>query len=352
MMNSNTTDLRLLLPESIWLEPEQVEQARGISQQAEGESGQWQAYLNALAVLGLEQWFHARSPERLIQQETSKIATAGVLKVDQFNLCLLATEHVLDEVISVPQAAIDQPELVSHFYVALEVNEEQAEIIVRGFLRHDQLMDYCHRANLTALNGCYSVPLSCFDPEPNHLLFHCQYLEPASIPLPSTTTDRSVSSATIADSIRSSLQETRTKLSQWLEGAVEETWQTIDTLINPSAALALSTRNLESNIRRGKLLDLGVQLGREAVALLVIVIPEAENKLGVSVQLHPTSEAKTLPPNLKLTLLSKLGNVLQEVESRQYDSYIQLRSFRGEPGKCFSIEITLGGTRVKEDFEL
>jgi hypothetical protein len=34
------------------------------------------------------------------------------------------------------------------------------------------------------------------------------------------------------------------------------------------------------------------------------------------------------------------------------DNYIQLQSFKGEPGKRFSIEVTLSDTRLREYFEL
>ncbi|GAB4366054.1 MAG: hypothetical protein Kow00121_03100 [Elainellaceae cyanobacterium] len=352
MMSMNATSLKLLLPTSILLEPEQIEQARAIGRQGIGEVDQWQAYLNALALLGFEQWLNDRLPEQATHPDSSEIATFASLQVGEFKLCLLTTEHVLDELIAIPQAAIDQPEHAAHFYVVLEAIEEQEELLVRGFGRYDQLMNYCRQSHLTALNGHYPVPLSLFDPEPNHLLFNCRYLEPASIALPEMTIDRSAASTSLADSVHLSLQQAKTKLSQWLDGAIEETWQAIDALINPSAALALGTRSLELNVRRGKILDLGVQLGSQSVALLITVIPETENKLGILVQLHPTREAKILPPYLKLTLLSKLGKVLQEVESRQHDSYIQLKSFKGEPGKHFSLEISSGSTRIREHFEL
>jgi hypothetical protein len=351
-MKMNATDLRLLLPDSIWLEAEQIEQAREISHQAVGEAHQWQAYLNSLGLLGFEQWINERLPDHSLHRETTAIEVAAQLQVGDFKLCLVTAEHVLDEVVAIPEAAINRPELISHFYVVLEVIEEQQEVIIRGFLRHDQLINHFRQAHFKSSNGHYLVPLSFVDSEPNHLLFYCRFLEPASIPPLLLSSAQAGSITGISNSIHLDLQKTRTKLDQWLEGIFEETWQTLDALINPTAALALSTRNAETDIRRGKLVDLGMQLARQTVALLIIVAPEIENKLSVLVQLHPTNEAKTLPPHLKLTLLSKLGKVLQDVESRQHDSYIQLKSFRGEPGKCFSIEISLEGTTIKEDFEL
>ena len=352
-MDTDTTNLRLLVPESIWLEPEQMEQARVISHQARGETHQWQAYLNALALLGVEQWLHERLPEQSIHREVSEIATAPVLQVGEFKLCLLVTEHVLDELIPAPQTAIDEPKQASHFYVALEVNEEQEEVTIRGFLRYDQLTNYCRRTNLKALNGYYSVPLSYFDPEPNHLLFNCHFLEPVSIPLPDGANSRAtVSSVGINDRIHHPLQETTTNLSKWLQGNFDAAWQAIDTLVNPNLALALSTRSSAFNIKRGKLINLGMQLGNQTVALLLIVTPEAENKLAVLVQLHPTGNTRVLPPHIKFCHRSKQGKNLQEVESRSGDNYIQLRSFKGEPGKLFSIEVCLGQIKVEEHFEL
>ncbi|MDX2230897.1 MAG: DUF1822 family protein [Leptolyngbyaceae cyanobacterium bins.349] len=65
----------------------------------------------------------------------------------------------------------------------------------------------------------------------------------------------------------------------------------IDQLINADADLAFSTRALEVGVKRGKLINLGLQLGQQAVALLVNVTSEADEKLGVLVQLYPTGAA-------------------------------------------------------------
>lgn len=123
-------------------------------------------------------------------------------------------------------------------------------------------------------------------------------------------------------------------------------------MLSPEAELGMGLRG-PLEIKAGKLINLGMQLGNRSLALLLTVTKdaEAEEKVRVQVQLHPTGEEKYLPSNLQLKLLSKAGKSLQEVESRDQDNYIQLNSFRGEPGKRFSVEVGLGDVSVREDFE-
>jgi hypothetical protein len=361
-LSSSLINPRLLHPELIWLEPEHIEQAKTMSELASDrvsdrlvpEAQQWQGYLNALALLGFEQWLSNRLPEQVIERSRSvsagkspkPIESACYIKVGGFTICLIAVEHVLDETVQIPQAVVEQPELAAHFYVVQEVSEEQELVTVRGFCRYDELTDYRDRHHYQVQNGYYQLPLAFLDAEPNHLLFYCRSLQPATISLPISTT------TTAADRFLGALTQTTTQLTQWLQGTFGQNWQAIDQLIHPDAYLAFSTRSLESGAKRGKLINLGVQLGQQAVALLVIITPEAEGKLGVLVQLHPTGEARYLMPNLKLSLRSQSGKTLQEVTARSQDNYIQLKPFKGNPGTRFSVAIHLDHDTMEENFEL
>ena len=363
----NPTDFGLLLPEIIWLEPEHFDRAIEITDSVKSEAHKWQTYLNALALLCFEEWLRERLPEKTVNRDTNLIESVCYLKVGEFKLCLIATEHLLDEVVNVPQNAIEKPGFTAHFYVVLEVLEEQEQVIVRSFLAYDQLVNYLRRSNLELLrDSFYQLPLSLFDAEPNDLLVYCRLLEPTAIPLPFASTNSQVAIKGITpsalvearDMLESNLvlprylKETRTKLSQWLQGIFDSSWLGLDALISPEANLALSTRNAQLGVNRGKLIDLGMQLGSQTVALLVTIAEEPQEKLAISIQLHPTGGERYLPPLLKLTLLSKVGKTLQEVTSRVQDNYIQLKPFKGEPGKHFSIEVSIGNVSLREDFEL
>ena len=335
-----------LIPQVIWLKTEDFDRAKAIVSNAIPEAQQWQAYLNALAVLSLDKWLQ-RIDDKTINLNFSAIENVGILNIGGFKISAIATEHVLDEIISIPQVAIDNAELVSHFYVLLEVSEEEEIVMLRGLIRYDELIDYRNSYNLQPTsNNCYQLPLELLDSEPNHLLFYTRYLKPAAIPLP-------VTAQTIVPEIRAYLQETTTKLSEWLQGVFNDTWQTLDFMLEEEGNLALNIRNIdETGTKRGKFIDLGMQFANKAVALLVSITEEPEEKLCVLVQLHPTNGDRFLPANINLTLLSKAGKNLQAVQSRNQDNYIQLKPFRGEVGKKFSIQVSLENAIISENFEL
>jgi hypothetical protein len=337
MINSltNSTNFRLLMPEIIWLEPEQIEIATAIRTYISIESQQWQVYLNTLALLSLEEWFREKLPNLKIHRKSDLDRFTSYLTIDNFKVCVIAIENLFDEIVNLPQDVLDRPEFVAHFYVIIEVLEEEEQAIIRGFQRYDLLNNYCIQANLSVqADSCYPFPLSIFDAEPNRLLAYCRHLDPSAITLP--------------------VRETRTKLSRWLQGIVDEGWQTIDALINSEANLALATRStfLGTETKVGKLINLGMQLGNQTVAMLITVTQESEEKIGINIQVYPIGGEFYLPSDLKLTLLSKAGKILQEVRSRSQDSYIQLKFFKGEPGKRFSVAIALGDISINEEFEL
>ncbi|MEM8718866.1 MAG: DUF1822 family protein [Cyanobacteria bacterium P01_G01_bin.39] len=340
------TDLRLLLPEVIWLESEHFQQATEISNQATTEGQQWQTYLNILALSSFATWLRERITDKVVKRSPNLLESVCRLTIGEFKLSLIAVEQVLDEVVSIPQEAISAPELVTHFYVVLEVNEEEEEVIIRGFLRYDELIAYQTRVKLSPQNGFYNLPLSLFDSELNHLLFYSRYLTPATIPLPVVVPE------SLTTGFDKTINSTRTKLSQWLEGILAEGWSSVENLITPEANLAWSTRNSSLGAKKGKLINVGMNLKAETVALFITVTPEAAAKLGILVQLYPAGEARYLPCDLQLTLISKAGQTLQSTQSREQDNYIQLKSFKGKPGSRFSIEVSMGDVSVREDFEL
>lgn len=192
-------DLRVTAPESIELEPDAFEQAACVSAQVFGESCQWQTYINALGLQGFTQWLNEQDANVVVDQEhcsifyppyANAIEAICNLQIGEFRLCLVATENLLNETVTIPRAAIDLPDFAAHFYGVVEVQEEQKQVIIRGYGRYDQLINYRRLVNLTADNRwTYSFPLSLFDPEPNHLLFNTRFLDSAAIALPSSLSD-------------------------------------------------------------------------------------------------------------------------------------------------------------------
>jgi hypothetical protein len=347
----NTLDLKP--PEAIWLEPNQLDPAAFVhsTESHGGEVEQWQIYLNELGLSGFRSWLEQRAMSfSIIQPQCiNQVDAVYNFQVRQFKLNLIVREHVLDEVVDIHKGVIEQPSLAAHFHVLLEVLEEQKCVIIRGLLRYDRLIHYCNQVNPTG--DYYTIPLSIWDAEPDHLLFYCRLLEPDSIPLPIISVE-SVTSANSMAAFPRILQEPRIKLGQWVQDIFTQGWQAIDELFNPDVYFAGALRNAREGAKRGKLIDLGMELPGQRVVLLVNVTEDSDQNLSVLVQLHPVGEERFLMPGIALVMLSHTGTRLQEVHSRTRDNYIQLKKVTGRSGIPFSIEISLGNYRVLEHFEL
>ncbi|MDF5723299.1 MAG: DUF1822 family protein [Rhizonema sp. PD37] len=145
-------------------------------------------------------------------------------------------------------------------------------------------------------------------------------------------------------------------LSQWFHSLFAAGWQPIDEVLNLQlGSLAFEFRSSFPNRRRivngVKLIDLGIQLGGQSLALMLAVSQEKEEKIAIIVQVHPTGNEKYLPPNFKLTLLES-GEILQQIQSRSQDCYIQLNRFTGLTGTSFSLQLTLDNFSITENFSM
>lgn len=354
MPNPNSPqDLRMLLQETAWLEPEHFALAQKTSSlEKTNHNTSWKIYLNTLALLGLEVWLEKSLPDKVITRDIHTIATAGNLKVGEFKFCAIATESLLGEVVKIPKAIIENPDNFAHFYVVLEVLEEEEQVVIRGFLSHKQLIESKNNFKVPMSDDCYQIPLSLFDMEPNHLSLYQRYVEASEFLAPVAQTQ--VAQATeIAANIVST---TTTKLSEWLQGVINESWQSLDSIKRPEY-FDYSFRSINDETKRTKIIDLGINLDSHKVALVICISPNNlddvnQGKIRVLAQLRPMNEDDFLPYDIKLSLISKAGKVLQEISSRTQDKYIQLNVFKGESGKQFSIKVSLGNSSITEKFEL
>ena len=148
-----------------------------------------------------------------------------------------------------------------------------------------------------------------------------------------------------------SISKTAANLSKWFEGVFEAGWLTEQAILGTNRSL-VGVRNLNQalkEVRRVKLLDLGMELGERAVALAIVLTKNKDEKVSVLVRVRPTEEIY-LPPNLRLALLDESGETLQQVSARSQDNFIQLKSFKGQTGDRFRIEVSLDCIKVAEDF--
>ncbi len=268
--------------ESLNLEPEEIERAIALSYQIPDESRQWQTYLNGLALFIFKKWLEERDDHLAVIWQESTIARPELanifpvvtnLQVGQFKICLITLDSVFEERVPLPRLVVDLPEFIPHFYVLVEVLEEQESGIVRGVMNYQQLQE-----NLTSSSGIeiqpdwtYKIPLDWFEKDPNNLLLYLRALEPEAILLPALTENPQQQLTPIENELvrlLPQLQPPGTELWQvlnWQEGSVILTSPELLEWI-----YKLQTNNLEiANLASGKtyLLDLIKLITQPAINL-------------------------------------------------------------------------------------
>ncbi|MEA5574021.1 DUF1822 family protein [Calothrix sp. UHCC 0171] len=223
--------------ESLSLETEEIEKAIALSSQIPDESRQWQTYLNALGLFTFTKWLEERDNHLTVNWQESTIAKPELanvfpvvtnLQVGQFKICLITLESLFDEQVSLPRLVIELSEFIPHFYVLIEILEEQESGIVRGVMNYQQLRD-----NLTSLSSLdiqadwtYKIPLNWFEKDPNNLLLYLRAVESEAIPLPALMENRQQQLAAIENELVRLLPQLQTseielwQVLNWQQGSV------------------------------------------------------------------------------------------------------------------------------------
>ncbi|MEB3355617.1 MAG: DUF1822 family protein, partial [Synechococcales bacterium] len=180
--------------DSIDLSPEQVSQAMRTAQGIPTPDRQWSTYLQALALRGVEQWLSDRAPDLAYGDQqcsvnqpayANLIDAACNLEIGGFRVCLVTVGSLTDEVVAVPKAVLDLPDFVAHLYVLVEVLEEQEQVQIQGYFRHDQWSQ--HRQDWATADPdawAYNLPRHWFTQDADALLGDLRLLAPAAIALP------------------------------------------------------------------------------------------------------------------------------------------------------------------------
>ncbi|MDJ0636234.1 MAG: DUF1822 family protein [Xenococcaceae cyanobacterium MO_188.B29] len=113
--------------------------------------------------------------------------------------------------------------------------------------------------------------------------------------------------------------------------------------------------NADAGRAKGKLIDLGIQLENQKIALIVAIMAQTQDRVGVWIQLKPAHESIKLPPHLKLSILSDEKTILEaetrsDPEGKGKDGLLQLR-FTPPSGTHFQVEVSLNEANFTEYFD-
>ncbi|RUT08803.1 hypothetical protein DSM106972_008560 [Dulcicalothrix desertica PCC 7102] len=344
-------------PKVIWIEPESVDEAQRLTDIKTTETNQWQTYLNKLARLEIEKWLRERIPDVKISHNNWDVAFDNIsyLSASEFILCLITVDNLINDFVTVTKKIITSVEMNAHFYVLLEILEEEQQLNIHGFLRYDELFKYCQNKNVTSLpDGFYQLPLSLFDRELNNLLLYTRFLEPSAIFLKATS-----NSANALAPVKTKIDQVLINLSKWCYGIVEEAWQSTDLILNQVSGDStwgyVRSQSRNNQISQAKLFDLGLLLQNKSLALIINLKDEENREKSVLVQVIPNPEKQQiLPHGLKLKVIlypNTPESVSQEAVARESDQVIQLE-FSETPGQQFQVEVSYQDAMITEYFVL
>lgn len=193
-------DYDLLSPSAINLSSENITAAVELSDKIPHITQKWQTYINSLALFAFREWLESRADMLKINQNQCTLLQPALanfipvianLQVEKFKICIIPTGVFDDFTVTIPQIVVDIPEYIPHFYVLVQVLEEQASAIISGFLSYEELKKNLVQTNLPREKDWnYELPVSWFDAEPNNLLLYLRCLTVEAINLPAIPQNR------------------------------------------------------------------------------------------------------------------------------------------------------------------
>ncbi|NEQ67681.1 MAG: DUF1822 family protein [Symploca sp. SIO2D2] len=353
-------DLEVLQGEIIPLESEYYTQAIEISDRVVEPERQWQAYLNILALRSFTEWLAARAGDIRVNTAVCSAVHPELaqmpdlvyqLRVGEFQVCLIARESLIDNLVRIPKEAIEFTEFAAHFYVIMEVLEEQQQASIRGFLRYDQLPKVQELTRLTAVAkaGIYELPLNLFDTNLHHLLLGLSLAEPTALRIRSQQTTNNQQLINVAVWLREEIDQVARSLGWGKPGtltpAVATGWRSTENFTDAIANLINQGLNIPPEARGScqkiSVDEIPLQL---FAAVWQLVAEEAKEEWSLLLILG-TDSGGFLPQGIKLQVADQTQIISERLLGTQ-DFYLASRVV-GDLDEQFLVTITLNGKELK-----
>ena len=362
-------------------------------------SSRWLAYLNQICLYIFVNWIQTEYALQATVWESSpntpafwEFVNGTAILLNERRVVLIPSEAIDNRELEVPQEWVDIPSWVADFYLAVQVKPDGESVRFWGYTTNKELKT---QASYDSVDRTYSMDARHLTTDLNAFWMAYRFCKTEDIKAPISTLpefstaeaenmlQRLSSSKAIFPRLevpftswgalleneqwRQQLYQYQQRqqsqqiqlsptvnLSDWLQGIYEASWQAIDTLINSNSSnLAFSFRSnihlSAAKMERAKIIELGGEAESQKVVLVLKLTPSANQVVSIRVQLHPLNN-KNLPDSIKLALLAESGEMIQEVQARIQDNYVQLKLFEVETGESFSIKVVLDSYEFIENF--
>ena len=349
-------------------------------------ASRWNAYLNQICLAVVLPWLQADyAPEATACPAVSGLGrdvTGTAIQVGTTRIVLVPSESIDSSELEVSQEWLDIPSWAADYYLAVQVqlndqfdSQDQLDsqwLRVWGYTTHRELKTI---GRYDPDDRTYSLAAPDLTQDLNAFWVTLQVCPEAQTraaiaPLPELSaiqTENLLQRLNRPEVVFPRLAvpfelwgallgaSRRTNLSQWLqqrlEGRIEAGWQTLEALFGTAPErLAFGFRSAaetdDTEVTQGRVIEFAAQ----SVLLVVGLQIEADQRVGITAQIHPDRGNPYVPAHLTLALLSEAGDSLQSVQATEVDNYIQLRRFRCAAGTRFQLQVTLDDRSITEDF--
>ncbi|MBF2005542.1 MAG: DUF1822 family protein [Chlorogloeopsis fritschii C42_A2020_084] len=407
-MKLNLQDLKAVYPDQIWqeLSVKDLKHRESTINKYSNQFAESNADLNRLCLNNFITWVKKNLETvnflKVLPTETDlssiwDVVNGCAIAFNNTKIVLIPDEALDTEGMTVPQEWVDIPNWVVDYYLAVQLDVDAGWMSVWGYTSHRNLKE---KGSYDSSDRTYSLERDYIitDLDMLWLVIEMGLDEKTTVnPLPSLT--QNTAELLLEKLCQPSPYSPRLDLAfeQWAALLANDNWRrqlylrrkekTVNAPITPKAAVNLglwlkhnfvesaqsgwqaiktffdleptqlafalrsrSTSQLEKeNVPpQGKLINLRMQRQEIAVVLLVAMTKEADDRIGVLIQVHPAQGNRHLPANLKLALL--FDSTVVDGMSREQDVYVELPYFKCEPGTQFRVEVTLADTSFVEEF--
>lgn len=369
-------DLYNLSTARIELSNTQIQAAAQVAQAIQNLDQRWQAYRSALGLFGFEQWLVAQTsgqnPEfRLEQlpQQRSDVAYVHYYDADRqttrepLKLCLISVDAPIEPEVNLASAIFDDISTIAHFYVLIEVAEDEGMIAVRGFLTNAQYQQYQGQLTQSA-DQTYTLPLVWFDLDPAHLLLYLRCLDTIALALPNVEIMPEVA-------ISPDRRNTVINVAQWFQDQIDQLATELGWMLMPEMAAgglrsigampeiaAPSELQQRFQLLRETLLTEGVEvlevargayrqlnLGQQNITVYALTWPLAEAEWSLVIALE--REIDNAAASISLSIRDA-ERVLVETSLDNSSSQVLYAQVIGDLAECFWVTVTTSDGDVLE----
>jgi Protein of unknown function (DUF1822) len=356
---------------------------------------QWNAYLNQICLDGC---LHFLQAEWLQSELSGAVAgmndrvadrawglvNGSVITVGDKRIAIVPSEVVDQSELEVPQEWIDLPSWAADYYLAVYLMPDMQTLHIAGYATHQQVKQ---QGQLNHDSRSYHLDMEVLTPDLNLLKLSLDRYSTAQtraaiapvatinetqaanliqrlgsptellprLEVPFATWAALLDNPTWHEQLYAQRQSENsssvvTRLSSWLQGQFDRTWQSAESLLAPQQ-FAVSTRSdasetIAPTVNRVKM----IPVGEGQVGLLVNLFPLSETEVRIDLQIHPIGDSIHLPGETQLRLLSQDGTEIAQAKAAVTET-IRLQ-FRANYGEVFQLEITCNNQVVIEQFEL